>query len=533
MAQKKSGLSDSELNNVLKTFDYVEFSKGLNASTYNGYLGQSYLTPDSVNSAMKNVNMNPHMDSPENIENMLMSPQTNETLLRNISMGLELQNILYKRLIQFNSNLMAYNLDWECINVVEDSEYKTKAFKNDLRILKEFLYKFDYKSEFSQCVRQMLRQGAIAVSFRDDLDGYVLQELPLDNIELIGRDGYGLLYAFNLNYFIQNNGVDIGLYKNVFTRMFNKLQDNLSEGYKPAVKNSTFYYWSNCSREDGFWFFKISPEIATLVPYYSSIFPEMSTQPLVRKLQQNKDVIAASKLLIGTTPLIKETKSGSVANQYALDSKELGKFMGLVRKGLAKEVGFAFLPSDDTYVVDFNVQDKNIYSDQTTQLANATASMSSAIIQQDKLNIFESKVAHDIDANFVKSLYIQFNKFMEYCINKRTSKYKFKVSFKDVNTFFDREARLKQWESFANKGIVRWDLAARALDEDLTTFKNKWAFSKSLGMEKYLSSLVNIYTQTGGATNPNGKSGRPTVDNPTNDSTAASQERGSNEVAEG
>ena len=100
--------------------------------------------------------------------------------------------------------------------------------------------------------------------------------------------------------------------------MYRDVFEQTSQDYDPAKKvdkrNSTFVYWHQCSPMDGFWMWKISPELVTITPYFSPMFPNISYSKIVRGLQNDKYFIQASKLLVGIIGFNKDAKSGQVAN---------------------------------------------------------------------------------------------------------------------------------------------------------------------------------------------------------------------------
>ena len=106
-----------------------------------------------------------------------------------------------------------------------------------------------------------------------------------------------------MNWFFGNYGVDINMYPKVFKKMYRDVFEKITTQYKPSkpaeYRNTSFVYWHQTSPDDGFWCFKPSPEIATIIPYFSPLFPNISTAGVVRKLQVDKYFIEASKLLVG------------------------------------------------------------------------------------------------------------------------------------------------------------------------------------------------------------------------------------------
>lgn len=338
-----------------------------------------------------------------------------------------------------------------------------------------------------------------------------------------------------MQWFIGNYGVDIAMYPKVFKKMYRDVFDANTSEYNPAKKipnrNSSYMYWHQTSPMDGFWAWKISPELATIVPYFAPMFPNFSYGSVIRGLQNDKYFIAASKLLVGIIGFNKDTKSGQVANQVNITPDMLGKFMGVARKGLNKQIGLVALPMDSIQTVDFDESSDNIEVDYTNNMSKQSVASSQMLYTTEKLNSHQSKLASAVDMAFINSCYSMFADFVEYYINLQTKKFKFKIRFDDVYTP-DDQARVSQlFKDYAQIGIVDVQLAARALDMNTFELTRHMQMSKTLGIDKKLMSLVNLNTQaSGGGTGKVGrpsKSSDPTADN---DNTEASWSRESNDL---
>lgn len=541
-------LTEQEVNNVLNAFDFLSFSSGYR-DTYYGYNPNAtgYFTPDLINQQMQNINMNPIETTVDNIINALKNPKTNEEILREYSMALELQNMYYKRLLHYLSDMPCFNITFDCVNIEKDSEYTSKNFKNDLNVIDDFLNRFDAKEEFKTVLRQILRQGVYYCVFRDDGIKYTLQELPANFCKITGRHAYGILFDFNMQYFISQAGVDINMFPNVFKRMLRSVYRQNEKDYDPAQKvdkrHSSFIYWRQCNPADGFWAFKTNPELATLLPYFAPLFPEVALVPVVRKLQEDKYFIAASKMLVGILGFNKDTKSGQTANQINITPEVLGKFLGVARQGLSRQIGLTALPVDKVEKVEFDTDQQNLETAQTETIAKQSIAESSVLFHQDKLSVHESKLAAAVDANIVKTMYPMFANFIEYFINRRTKHYKFKFEFHDVDIPDDKEARKAMVKDNASIGIVDFQDVARMCDMNIFQLKRRLHLSKSMGFDKEISDLLmpNLHfgqQKLGGNTSSSipsinsGKVGRPSKPNSDNENTIASYERSSNEIKE-
>lgn len=516
-----------EVNQVLNAFNFLEFQDSYKSTYYN-----SYFTPDTVNQVMKDVNMNYVEVSIEGMEKALKNPKDSELILRNYAVSMENQNMYYKRLIRYFSDMASFNLNYDCINITKETDFKSKAYKDDLKILDNFCSSFDFKEEFSTVIRQLLRQGVFYCILRNNGEKYTLQELPPDFCKVTGRHSYGLLFDFNMEWFVGHYGVDINMYPKVFKKMYRDVFNQMSKPYNPAMpvdrRKSTFVYWHQCSPTDGFWAWKITPEIATLIPYFAPMFPDMGFLPTVRRLQNDKYFIEASKLLVGILGFNKDAKSGQVSNQLNITPSVLGQFLGLARQGLNKQIGLVALPLDDIKSVDFDTSEKNIVTDYIKSMSQQGLSSSDVLMSDNKLNSHQSKLASAIDGNLVKSMYSMFANFVDYYVNMRTKKFKFHVSFHDIDVPDDRAERENKFKTNASMGIVDVQYAARMFDLNPFEFDRRLSMSKASGFENKLISLMSLNNQS--ASSLSGNRGRPSKPQSDNENTEASWERGSNDL---
>ena len=526
-------ISEQQVQDVLKVWDFMEFSNSYRQAYYDG---GSFATPDTINQQMQDINMNPVEADATKIETALKSPKTSEQILANYAEYLELTNMNYKRMVAYFPNMMAFNLTFYPVGITKESEFKSKEFKQDMAILEDFCSRFDYRQEFSKVARQIFRTGANFVVLRDEGYRYVLQELPASKCKITGRFDYGYLFDFNMDWFINSSGVDIDMYPRVFRRMLRSVYENFDKEYDPTKpvsrRTSTYNFWRQTSPRNGFWCFKIAPELATIVPYYSGIMSAASYQPVIKGLQKDKYFIEASKLLVGIIGFNKDTKSGQVANQINMTPDMLGKFMGVARKGLNKQIGLVALPMDSIETVDFDVNASNTEDNTMKTTAMQSVSSFDAIYATQKLNSHQSKLASAIDMNIVNAMYDMFGNFVSYFVNLKTKKFKFRISFHDMNVPDDQQRVMSMFKDYAAMGLVDVQMAARAYDMNPFEFSRHIKMSKAMGIEKDLISLASLNNQSA-ASNTNittGRRGRPSTPNSDNENTEASWDRGSNEL---
>lgn len=206
----------------------------------------------------------------------------------------------------------------------------------------------------------------------------------------------------------------------------------------------------------------------------------------------------------------------------------LGKFLAVARKGLNEQIGLVALPVDNIETVDFDVDDNNIVTDYIQALSQQGIASADVLMSNNKLNSHQSKLASAIDGNIIRTLYKSFADFIDFFVNSRTKKYKFHVSFHDINVPDDRAERENRFKTNAAMGIVDVQYAARVFDLNPFEFERRLAMSKSSEFEKNLISLMSLNNQSANMQNV----GRPKKSSAEtdNDNTEASWARGSNEL---
>ena len=522
----QKSLTPEELNMSLNYFDAFSRSYGNGYGILRNNWNYWYNTPQTINAGLQGINMNPNIPTSENITKALDSPKTSEEILRNYATYFELHSHLYKRILSYDSDLLAWNLTFDCYNATKE-DFNSIEFKQDLAIIDDFCSRFNLK-DFRKIVYQILRQGVYFGVFRDEASIYSWQQLPSDRCLITGDSNVGKLFDFDFSYFLNTTGTNIDMYPPIFKRLYAKVIRQSGDMYKPQGKidkrHSSFIYWINVSPKDNFFCFDMNNALMTMLPYYSSLFEDMDLQPLMRSLEKNKAMISAQKLLVGIIDTYETAKSGTVPNQLKVTPEVMGKFLSLARQALDESIGLTAMPVKDVKAVDFSVEAQNRYTAYQRNLSANALSSSASILTENKLNTFESQLALTIDENFVKGLYSQFENFLNYYINKRTAKYKFKFTFNDTNTNRDQKLRIDNFKNFAQMGIVDINLYARATNQTVFQAQRALQFTKSLGLENELISLMSLNNQTA-----SGEAGRPVAEDSVSDGTEASRATGSNE----
>lgn len=483
---------NKEVLNEKEVWDTINFAKNL-VNSYN-----TYYTPTLMNSRMKDINMNPQVATAEKIENALQNPKESEDALVGFSQFFEYTNMLYKRTIKYMAQVPSFDFTYECINC---DDYSMKSYRKDEKVLEEFFDRLNHRAEFRRIVEAILRQETYYTVLRDDGDKYTLQELPFDYCKITGRSEYGLLFDFDMQWFL-NPSVPIDMYPDVFKKYYKKtFIKPVGETYNPSAKINSrtgkYIYYVQTSPEDGFWAFKFNDNQAGNVPFLSPMFSDLVLTPIIRNLQTNSFMIEANKLIIGNIPLMKDNKTGNVKDMLAISPETAGKFMGLLRQAIDTSIGVGTSPMDGWETIDFKANNTMMIDFNRNTMA--TSGISNRLIYSyDKMNAIETIASLDVDKFLSTQIYPQLQNFLEFNINQRTSKFKFKITLEGSNLSYDREKRLESAMSMATSlGAFDYQSFASALGQNPHTFVRRLEMSKAKGVRDLLEPITTAFQQSG------------------------------------
>ena len=435
-----------------EVWDVISFARSM-VGTYN----QGYLTPDLISARMRDITLNPLAATEDKLNTALASPKESELELREFSQSFELTSMVYKRLISYLANMLAFDITY--VSDAEPEDYKTPKFKKDLKNVESFLNRFNYKKELSIAVREMLRNDAYFACIRDLGNKIILQELSPEYCKITGRWEGGFLFSFNMYWFLLP-GVDINMYPDFFKKKYKEiwLSPNTTKNYIPSLPpemraGSTWIYWVDVPVDVGVCF-KLTPELATRIPYFSPLFNDLILQTLMRNLQKNASMAAASRMIVGSVPMLNKDIKATVKDAIAVSPDLLGKFMALIKSAINESIKVASAPLEDIQGISFDAENEIYDSYLKTMLASSGINTNLIFTSNIKPNVLETQLSLNVDEQMMTSLYDQFNIFMDYLGSKYTRTFQFSFTFEGTDFFLNRQQRLESTMSLFNQGII-------------------------------------------------------------------------------
>jgi len=267
--------------------------------------------------------------------------------------------------------------------------------------------------------------------------------------------------------------------------------------------------WVQTNLEDGFWAFKLQPFITSRIPFLAPLFIDASLQPLYRKLAQNSAIQSAQKLLVGQVGLNKDSKGGSLANNFNISADQLGKFLQLVRSGISEAIGFTAAPLENMETHSFDLPARNVQSESNMILASQSGISSRLLYTLDKSNLEETRNSISVDEMMLKSVYSSFENFLNFRVNKETKKHKFKFMLSGFEFDSSKRKARDDFFQYAGLGIFLPGKLGEALGVQRYDVERMLAESKAEKWEDKVTFITPLFQQSKEQQAENNGKGRP------------------------
>lgn len=494
-------------------------SKGID---FNGNM--YFYNPQSEQFNLKDLTNNPKVSNLEEIRKAQANYKYSDELLQEISEFMKFWDGLYNKALRYYSSLLRWNWSYTCINIEDGKEYASSEYKEDLNKVLNFFNKFKLKAEGDKIIKNCLVSDSYFTWFRKSSLGYTLQMMPQDRCKITGTSAVcNYLYDFDLSYFY-NPTVNIEGYDKSLADAFYKLSEGKDiqtfARKKKDLSNGGYIYndWVRTRVDKGAWCWKFNNDTFNVVPPLTALFKNLFNDDVIQDLQKNKDMIASNLLLWGEMPLKKEGMTGAEKAPFKVEAKQIGQLMNLARKAVSKEIKLIPLPLENTRSAQFQDGNSNMSLNYLKSTAGQLTGVPEMLFTTEKMSQEVVKNALYLDFAWVSSIYKQMENFLNYFVNKETTKYKFKFCVEGSNLYWDTKDKQDSIIKLMDKGILfneskiasLWDMEAQDLIANMEEAKYSGFINK-------LQLMLNTNTTSNEKVN-----GRPTTDE--NDNTELNRE---------
>lgn len=437
----------------------LEFAQGLYDDPIVGKYG--FYTPQMLNKELVALNNTASKPTYDKINKALDTPVESAEILQTYSTWAKFSDAIYAKTQNYFSNMLSFDVRRVCINA-KKSDYNSIEYKEDLERVYKFFRTFDHKREFKKMVNEMLKKNVVYTWYRDnrneDTPQKALQILPQDYCKITGNTSLCPLFDFDMGYFL-NTGTNIDMFDPIFKKYYNDMFNGDLEKYSlrdnPMYqKGGNYAYWQHTSLINGAWVFVFTDGNYNEIPPFSFLLRSSILNPEIEALQRDKDIISAYAILYGEMETSNKALSGQVPNDTAFTPKAMGKFLQLLASGLDRHFKPLAFPLKDVEFKQFSDSNTDMSNDQYTSSAAQGASASSLIYTTEKMGVEEFKNALFTDYLLMKQLYRQFDAFLNYFVNQKTRKFKFKFTCEGSDYPSIRDEMTTRVKSLADRGIV-------------------------------------------------------------------------------
>lgn len=420
----------------------------------------------------------------EDILNWLQNPQNYQREFRQVHYYLMNVSLHYRRLVEYFSNMLTFDY---YIYPLDVSNFSNRTFQRDYAKALGFLQKLDIKKEFKDITKVLIAEDVGYFYLRDEGENLTIQRISSDFCKLVAKTNIGFQYAIDLEKMMRAE-VDITGYPKEIQRAYKRYVTK-KEGQEYIV-----------DIEYGI-AFKFDELTSYAIPPFVGLFVDAIEIMSYKELVKTKAKLNNYKLLTQKIPMKNDTKNG-----FLIDLSVAGKYHNNIKQNLPDGIGIVTTPmevesinlekqqNDESFI---GVGEKHFYG---------SAGVSSILFNSEKAGSVGLSKSIMVDETFVIHLYRQFEKWLNYQINKNL-KYKFKLEFPNI-TYYNRDDKAKLYRDMATYGFPK-SLVACSLGLTPIDLYNLSMFENEIGLIDILQPLKSAHTQSSSSSSG---AGRPTKD---------------------
>jgi hypothetical protein len=397
-------------------FDIKTFSQYANSNDFLSLYG-FYNNPIWRNEILKQLSSSPVKYDKEKVAELTKNPVQNEKALKDLSQYLMNNSNHFKRIVHYFATI----LDFRHILVPLDSD-ETKPFLKSYKKALDWLNKFNVEYEFSSIMQTLILEDTGFYYVRENGNTVTLQRMPTDYCKIVDKTELGYQYAFNMVYFMRP-GVSLDAFAPEFQQYY--------QDFENGDKNVPFY-WKDLPPEKAF-VFKWDENFAGIIPVLIGLYLDTVEIEEYKQLFKSKTVLENWKILFQKIPMRQGDQADK--NDFLIDPDIAGKFQGLIKQALPSGTTVISSPMDVEAVNFENASNSNNYVGFAEQNFFSSAGVPPILFggaTDSSAGVSQSII---VDENFVRRMYFQFARFINFHLNKASGKYKFVIDFMGSTKF--------------------------------------------------------------------------------------------------
>ena len=557
-----------------KTFDKIAALDTMGSNISTVATKWNKLNPFLQNQRIKNLYSRAKTYSKVDISEFLSSPGNHERELRSLAWANSSSQQIYYNILRRSCDIPVYNY-FVIPDLLEEGNYKKDDFKNEDRLVHNWLETFNVPVTFKNIALEVKREGKSSYLLRNKFNGEgknkttafcTLQKMPSDWIKITGKGQLGFTISFDMMYFldIANSPADFGefmiqawesMLKNGVVEEdpnTKKLALNLEKGRNFQFKYKDETYVSiiegvRKGRQMNYMFWLRLPYDICYTFGSDNSHPWVApdTMGLMLKLQELTDygqlagLIASTPLsavLTGEIETIANPRAGK--NESVYSPEVLQGYMTQFNQATSTNIEAWLWPAKNIKLQQLNadVNSSDIINTATENFIES-AGEGGLTVTDTKPNVAQVTVAKQLAASQQKYVTNQFEQVINFILNHKLGlKYDWKIRiWGDIFNIDNEKKYLKEVVANGNMALLPKLMSAEGISmrdtKAIVDYIKELDFYKDLTTYTQLkASELSLKASEQAAEETTGQVGRPMIDdaNIENDATAASREQGTN-----
>lgn len=417
-----------------------------------------YNNPLYANDVLKDVNLSPSRPSQANLKRWLEQSQRFEKELRDASQFLMANITQYYRAINHFATMLSYNYELLPAQKVPKDMKKKITYYNGKRKANDWLRKFRPKEQFITVMMGVMSEGGKYYYVRESDEFVDLQEMPQDYCYITDQTSVGWAYQFDMTFFYRYPDA-FTLYAPEFEYWYQEIAEKIAESPHrsiylpmPVQKSAIFKF------EDG---------NAGIRPPLSGVFKD------ALEIQDYKDLLK-TRIELDTWQVVMQEIPKDSDGKPTIDARLAGTFVALVQAQLPNGVKTAATPLKPSAISFNQSQTQNNIIGTGEQNFWGSIGIAGNQFGENASGSTTLRYSNLSDYNFVRHMYKQFERFVNYQLSMVTGEYNFRVKFFGSSMFedeeIDRALKLAQnggnkQRLFASYGYEPFEIEAMLMDE--------------------------------------------------------------------
>lgn len=369
--------------------------------------------PTLSNALLKEIRSKPIVKSVDEVIEMIRRPYLYEKELSGLSQYLASAVMPYNRILDHFTKILLYNHELQPLTPPPTDTDGITTYLNGRNRCLEWLRKFGAREQFENVTKIVLLDGVKYVYVRQNNDHIELQELPMEFCKITGRTNLGFTFAFDMSFF--DRWGNIQRYAPEFAEWYDELVQLRKD---KSLQVSPWYPMP----PDKAFVFKFDDTDATIIPPLAGVFSDAIQINEYKNIMKARAILDVFAILYQKVPLNKDGKP-------VLSAKEATQIAAAIEQSLPAGAHTVASPNEPELIkFSQSAGEKDVIPSGEERFWASSGVSGQQYGGGDKGAVAQ-KYSNISDYGYVRHLYYQYERFINFMLSKVSAKYRFGVFF--------------------------------------------------------------------------------------------------------